>query len=189
MGVPVEGHFRKFDAQISLDPKKPETGKVTLTVDLVSATLGAPETDAELPKATWFNTAKFPQATFRVQRRQEPLAPGKLEVTRQARRSRAIVPRRRSCPVSVDTSQRGATTTATGQLRAEAPRRSRSAKTRWADTSMVADDVQVKFKLNAERHGAALTPRSSRSRPAGTACYRAEDAILMPLLLFTTQGP
>ena len=26
MGVPVEGRFKKFDAQISLDPKHPESG-------------------------------------------------------------------------------------------------------------------------------------------------------------------
>ena len=27
LGVPVEGKFRKFDAQIAFDPKKPETAK------------------------------------------------------------------------------------------------------------------------------------------------------------------
>lgn len=52
MGVPVQGHFKKFDAQISFDAAKLATSKVTLTVDIASATLGAPEMDAELPKAT-----------------------------------------------------------------------------------------------------------------------------------------
>ena len=28
MGVPVEGKFKKFDAQIALDPKNPAAGKV-----------------------------------------------------------------------------------------------------------------------------------------------------------------
>lgn len=64
MGVPVEGRFKKFDAQLAFDPAKPETSKIAFTVDVASATLGVPETDAELPKATWFNTSKFPQATF-----------------------------------------------------------------------------------------------------------------------------
>ena len=64
MGVPVEGRFKKFDAQLSFDPAKPETSKIAMTVDVASATLGVPESDAELPKAPWFNTAKFPQATF-----------------------------------------------------------------------------------------------------------------------------
>ena len=65
MGVPVEGRFKKFDAQVSLDPKKPESGSVAVSIDTGSAALGVPESDAELPKATWFNVAKFPQATFK----------------------------------------------------------------------------------------------------------------------------
>ena len=64
MGVPVEGRFKKFDAQISFDAAKLATSKVAFTVDIASATIGAPEVDAEMPKAPWFNTAKFPQATF-----------------------------------------------------------------------------------------------------------------------------
>ena len=64
MGVPVEGRFKKFDAQVAFDPAKPATSKVAFTVDTSSATLGVRETDAELPKAVWFNVPKFPQATF-----------------------------------------------------------------------------------------------------------------------------
>ena len=30
MGVPVDGHFKRFDAQLAFDPKKPEAGKVAL---------------------------------------------------------------------------------------------------------------------------------------------------------------
>lgn len=42
MGVPVEGRFKKFDAQIAFDPAKPDTSKIAFTVDIASATLGAP---------------------------------------------------------------------------------------------------------------------------------------------------
>lgn len=59
MGVPVEGHFKKFDAQISFSPAKPETSKIAFTVDTGSASLGAPEVDAELPKPLWFNVPKL----------------------------------------------------------------------------------------------------------------------------------
>ncbi|MFM2263220.1 MAG: hypothetical protein RI959_1896, partial [Pseudomonadota bacterium] len=62
MGVPVEGRFRKFDAQLAFDPAKPAASKIAFTVDVASATLGSREADAELPKAVWFNTARFPQA-------------------------------------------------------------------------------------------------------------------------------
>ena len=40
MGVPVEGRFKKFDAQVAFDPAKPATSKVAFTVDTSSATLG-----------------------------------------------------------------------------------------------------------------------------------------------------
>ncbi|WP_288013679.1 YceI family protein, partial [Diaphorobacter sp.] len=32
MGVPVEGRFKKFDAQVAFDPAKPATSKVAFTV-------------------------------------------------------------------------------------------------------------------------------------------------------------
>ena len=64
MGVPVDGRFRKFDAQVAFDPKQPTAAKISFTIDLGSATIGTAETEAELLKPDWFNTQKFPQATF-----------------------------------------------------------------------------------------------------------------------------
>jgi hypothetical protein len=64
MGVPVEGTFKKFDAQVAFDPKKPEGGSVALQIDTASAGFGVAMSDAELPKAPWFDAAHFPQASF-----------------------------------------------------------------------------------------------------------------------------
>ena len=36
MGVPVNGRFPKFTAQIAFDPAKPEAGKVSLSIDLAA---------------------------------------------------------------------------------------------------------------------------------------------------------
>lgn len=52
MGVPVDGKFKKFDAQINFDAAKLDASKVTFTVDIASTTIGDPATDAELPKST-----------------------------------------------------------------------------------------------------------------------------------------
>ena len=52
MGVPLDGHFKKFNAQVAFDPAKLATSKIAFTVDTGSATLGSRETDAELPKPT-----------------------------------------------------------------------------------------------------------------------------------------
>ncbi|OYQ41818.1 polyisoprenoid-binding protein [Rhodoferax sp. TH121] len=141
MGVPVEGRFKKFDAQIAFDPAKPDTSKIAFTVDIASATLGAPESDAELPKATWFNTAKFPQATFQSTSI-KGLGGGKFDVSGKL----SIKGASRDVVVPVVLTQSGATTTATGTF----PIKRLAFKigeNEWADTSMVADDVQVKFKL------------------------------------------
>ncbi|MES2878742.1 MAG: YceI family protein [Pseudomonadota bacterium] len=141
MGVPVEGHFKKFDAQINFDAAKLATSKVSFTVDIASATLGTPEVDAELPKADWFNTAKFPQATF-ASSGFKALGNGKYEVAGKL----SVKGQSRDVVVPVTMTQAGAVTTATGAF----PIKRLAFKIGegdWSDTSMVADDVQVKFKL------------------------------------------
>jgi polyisoprenoid-binding protein YceI len=141
MGVPVEGRFKKFDAQVAFDPKKPETAKIAFTVDLGSAALGAPETEAELVKPVWFNVPKFPQATFQSTS-VKSLGGGKFEVAGQL----SIKGNARNVVVPVALAQAGGNTTATGAF---AIKRLdfKIGEGEWADTSMVADDVQVKFKL------------------------------------------
>ena len=141
MGVPLEGHFKKFDAQVGFDPAKLATSKIVFTVDTGSATMGSRETDAELPKATWFNVPQFPQATFQSSAI-KALGAGKFEVTGKL----SIKGMARDVVVPVTLVQNGATTLATGAL----PLKRLAFKigeNEWADTSMVADDVQVKFKL------------------------------------------
>ena len=141
MGVPVEGRFKKFDAQITFDPAKPQTGKIAFTVDIASATLGSPEPDAELPKAEWFNTAKFPQATFQSTAVKSSGA-GKLNVSGKL----SIKGNVRDVVVPVTLVQSGPTTTASGTFAIQRLA-FKIGENEWADTSMVADDVQVKFKL------------------------------------------
>ena len=140
MNVPVEGHFRKFDAQIAFDPAKPDAAKIALTIDTGSATLGVKETDVELPKPIWFNVAKFPQATFQS-KTVKALGGGKFEVAGQL----SIKGAARDVTVPVQLTQSGAKTTATGQF-AIKRLAYKIGEEEWADTSMVADDVQVKFK-------------------------------------------
>lgn len=141
MGVPVSGHFKKFDAQVSFDAAKLAQAKVVFTVDMGSATLGAPEMDTELPKAPWFNAPKFPQATF-TSSGFKSLGVGKYEVAGKL----SIKGQSRDVVVPLAMSQSGAVTVASGVV----PIKRLAFKIgggEWADTSMVADDVQVKFKF------------------------------------------
>ncbi|MFN3376909.1 MAG: YceI family protein [Burkholderiaceae bacterium] len=141
MGVPLEGHFRKFDAQVQFDPAKLADSKIRLTVDTGSATLGSRETDAELPKPVWFNVPKFPQATFESTSL-KALGGGKLEVAGKLSIKGTV----RDVVVPVTLTQNGGTTTATGTLPIKRLA-FRIGENEWADTSMVADDVQVRFKF------------------------------------------
>lgn len=137
----AEGRFKKFDAQLNFDPVKPEASKIAFTVDVASASLGVPETDAELPKATWFNTSRFPQATFQSTA-VKGLGGGKFEVSGTL----GIKGATRSVVVPVVVTQAGATTSATGTFSLKRLA-FQIGQNEWADTSMVADDVQVKFKF------------------------------------------
>ena len=141
MGVPVEGRFKKFDAQVAFDPAKLASSKVAFTVDTGSATLGSREVDAELPKAVWFNVPKFPQATFESSAI-KALGAGKYEVTGKLGIKGAV----HDVVVPVTLTQAGATTTAAGSFVIKRLA-FKIGENEWADTSMVADDVQVKFKL------------------------------------------
>ena len=141
MGVPVEGKFKLWAAQINFDPKKPEAGKIGFTIQTGSASFGSAETDAEVPKAPWFNVAKFPQASFQSSAI-KALGGGKFEV------QGSLLIKGASQPVVVPVSviQAGTGSTATGSFvikRLDF----KIGEGEWADTSMVANDVQVKFKL------------------------------------------
>jgi polyisoprenoid-binding protein YceI len=145
MGVPVEGQFRKWNATVQFDLKKPEAGKLAFTIDMGSATLGAADTDAELAKPDWFNTAKFPHAQFQSSSI-KATGRGRFEV---------------SGPLTIKGSTLNITIPVTlAQFNTDAALRTTASGVfnikrlafkigdgPWGDTSMVADDVQVKFKI------------------------------------------
>ncbi len=142
MGVPVDGKFKKFDAQVAFDPKKPEAAKIAFTVDLASVSFGSSETEAEVAKPDWFSTKAFPQATFQSTG-VKAAGPGKFEVAGKL----AIKGASQNVVVPVTLTQAGSATTATGAF---AIKRLdyRIGDGDWKDTTMVANEVQVKFKLS-----------------------------------------
>ena len=141
MGVPVEGRFKKFDAQISFDPAKPQASRIAFTIDTGSATVGARETDVELPKPEWFNVGKFPQATFQSSA-VKGLGGGRFEVAGKL----SIKGSSQDVIVPVQLTQSGATTVAAGSFSLKRLT-FKIGDGDWSDTSMVADEVQVRFKL------------------------------------------
>ena len=133
--------FGPAHAQQKLVPAQSEITFVSKQMgDLASVSIGK-EADAELPKPVWFNTPKFPKATFQSGA-VKALGGGKFEIAGKL----AIKGASSDVVVPVTLTQSGAVTTATGAF----PIKRLAFKigeNEWADTSMVADEVQVKFKL------------------------------------------
>ncbi|MBX9640769.1 MAG: YceI family protein, partial [Mycobacteriaceae bacterium] len=142
MGVPVDGRFRKFEAQVAFDPKQPAAAKIAFTIDLDSASIGTAETEAELVKPEWFNTPKFPQASFTSSGVKPAGGAGKFEVAGTL----SIKGSSQPVVVPVTLAQAGASTTASGAFTLKRLD-FRIGDGDWKDTSIVANDVQVKFRL------------------------------------------
>lgn len=141
MGVPVDGKFKRFDAQVAFDPKQPATGKIGFTIDLTSVTMGAAEVEAELAKPGWFDSKKLASATFQSSAI-KATGPGKFDVAGKL----SIKGSARDVVVPVTLTQAAGTTTASGAFVIKRLDY-KIGDGEWSDTSMVGDDVQVKFKL------------------------------------------
>jgi polyisoprenoid-binding protein YceI len=140
MGVPVEGRFKSFSAQLAFDPAQLAMSKLVFSVDTASADISR-ETNAELPKPTWFHVAAFPKASFSSSSIKR-LNANTFEVAGQL----SIKGVSSDVVVPVALTQNGAQTVATGAF----PIKRlvfRIGDKEWADTSLVADEVQVKFRL------------------------------------------
>jgi len=140
-GVPVDGKFRRFDAQLVLDPKAPQGGSATVSVDTASATVGFAETDVELPRAPWFNAAKFPRATFQSSAI-SALGGGRF----QAKGRFELKGTAQDIVVPVSIVQNGPQSTASGEFVVKRLDY-KIGENEWTDVSLVANDVRVRFKL------------------------------------------
>jgi polyisoprenoid-binding protein YceI len=144
MGVPVEGSFKKFDAHVAFDPKKPEGGTVTLQIDTASAGFGIPMSDAELPKAPWFDAAHFPQATFQAGAI-KALGDGRFEMT--GKLTLKGTSKDVTVPVAIaPPAAPGGYAVATGSFTIQRLDY-KVGDGEWTDTSVVGNEVVVRFRF------------------------------------------
>jgi len=139
MNVPVEGKFTKFSAQLAFDPAKPAAGSAQVDVDMTSYDLGDETYNDEVRGKDWFDAKTFPSATF-VSSAIAPAGADRFNVTGKLTikgKSQTVV-----VPVTVTT--QGAAHVFDGALTI---RRSQYdvGLGEWKDTSVVADDVVIKF--------------------------------------------
>lgn len=143
MGVPVEGRFTRWQAQLRLDPRQPEAAQVEIRIDTRSLVFGAADTEAEAAKPAWFNSAQFPQAGFRSTA-VKSLGGGRYEVAGAL----TIKGQTRAYQVPVSLSLGPAP----GQGRASGGFTVKRmdfklGEGEWSDLSVVANEVQVHFTL------------------------------------------
>jgi polyisoprenoid-binding protein YceI len=64
MGVSVEGRFRRWKANVDFRPGDLAHSGAGFEIDLASIDLASEESEAEVRRPPWFDTAKFPVAKF-----------------------------------------------------------------------------------------------------------------------------
>lgn len=64
MGVPLDGKFTKFSAQVSFDPAKAASARAHIDIDVSSIDTGSMEANDEVVGKLWFNAKSYPTASF-----------------------------------------------------------------------------------------------------------------------------
>lgn len=141
MNVPVEGSFRKFTAQISVDPAKPEAGKASIEIELASIDTGNTDADEEVAGKAWFDTKNNPVASFTSESINN-IGKGQYQVTGKL----TIKGKTLGAKAPFTLRQAGGILLIEGSFPLK--RLDFNIGTGiWADTSVVADEVQIRFSL------------------------------------------
>ena len=141
MNVPVQGRFKKFNAHIVFDAKKPTASKAEIEVDLGSIDTGSADADAEVGKKAWFNTSVFPSAKF-ASSAVAQTGPDKYE----ARGKLAIKGIGQDVVAPLTVKRIGDVVTYDGGFTLKRLH-FKIGEGAWSDTETVADDVQVNFRI------------------------------------------
>ena len=141
MSVPVEGAFKKFTAQIRINPARPETGMAHIDIDLASIDAGSLEANDEVKGKNWFNVAEFPSASF-VSSSVKSLGGGKYEAAGKMTIKGKTIEMHAPFVLKEDK----------GVLNVDGvfPLKRLDfgiGSGLWSDTSVVADEVQIKFHI------------------------------------------
>jgi len=141
MGVGVEGAFKKFSARVRINPVKPEAGMAHIDIDLASIDAGGAEANEEVKGKSWFNVTEFPRAVFDTSE-VKALGGGKFEANgKMTIKGKTIQVR---APFTLKEEK--------GMLNVDGTFTLKRldfgiGSGLWSDTSVVADEVQIKFHL------------------------------------------
>lgn len=144
LGVPMKGRFTRFDARVFFDAKKPEATKAEFGVDINSVDLGDKAYNDETKTPVWLNARMFPRATFVVEK-VAAIPGGKFEATGRLSIKGVTQPIK-----ALFTFSDGAAPVVDGTFTMKRLGW-KIGDNEWKDTSVVADDVTVKFRFTTLR--------------------------------------
>ncbi|WP_426116609.1 YceI family protein [Massilia sp. PWRC2] len=143
MNVPVDAKFKKFTATIDYDAAKPDAAKATVEIDTASLDLGEAEMNKEVAKKEWFNAAQFPKASF-ISSSIKAAGTGKFNVTGK------LTIKGKTSDVSFPLTVKAEAGKQVFEGAVPIKRLTYNiGEGEWKDTSTVADDVIIKFRVTA----------------------------------------
>jgi len=141
LNVPVEAKFKNINAQIDYDATRLNASKAIVEIDVASFDLGDPDYNKEVLKKEWFNAAQFPKATF-VSSAIAPGIAGKLTVSGQL----TIKGKTADISFPLTVKQQAGHKVFDGALPIKRTQFN-IGEGEWKDTSVVADEVVIKFHI------------------------------------------
>ncbi|MFL9924338.1 YceI family protein [Herbaspirillum lusitanum] len=148
LNVPVDAKLKKFSAVIDFDAAKPESSKASVDIDVASFDLGDAEYNKEVQKKEWFNAAQFPKATF-VTSSIKPSAGAAAGTKYDVAGKLTIKGKSTDVSFPLTVKKEGATQVFDGTLPIKRLTYN-IGEGEWKDTSMVADEVSIKFHFVAQ---------------------------------------
>lgn len=141
MNVPVEGVFGKFSANVRINPARAEKGMAQVDIDLASIDAGNAEANDEVKGKNWFDVAAYPRASF-VASSVKSLGGGKYEAAGK------LTIKGKSADLHAPFSLKEDR----GMLNIDGVFAIKRldfgiGSGLWSDTSVVADEVEIKFHL------------------------------------------
>ena len=148
MGVNIEGRFRKWKANVDFRPTDLGKSKAQFEIDLSSIDLASEESESEAKRPRWFDTARFPFATFHSTAMKD-LGGDRYEV--EGKLTVKGTAQDKTIPIEVRKDASG-NSVATGEFTIKRLDFD-IGNGQWADPAVVADEVVVRVRMVLPRAG------------------------------------
>lgn len=141
MGVPMEGKFGKFAAQVAFDPDRLGSAHARIDIALASVDSGSSDADESVQGKLWFDTKNYPVASF-VSTGIRPLGGNRYQATGKL----TIKGKMQDVTSPVTLTVNGNSAQFDGSFTVK--RLSYGVGIgEWTDLDTVADDIQIRFHL------------------------------------------